>query len=159
VTPDSVLAGIDATLQSWETGEDAAQWHADGGPDELAEEEYAGIQGLSPTLVIYDEAWQIDTEALAAFGREVMASMDGVRQWAQQVWPPLTRAMNDAGKLIASAYGFTWDGGELHYHTADAPRRLLRRCRLCSPQANPLPLAVDGHDYRRRQLARRRRRR
>lgn len=32
------------------------------------------------------------------------------------------------------------------------------RCRRCNPAGNPLPLAVNGADYRRRQQARRRRR-
>jgi hypothetical protein len=55
-----VLADIDSALEDWEDGEDAAEWHADGGPDELAElaeddEECAGMLGAHPTLVIFDE--------------------------------------------------------------------------------------------------------
>jgi hypothetical protein len=37
VSTDSVLADINAALESWESAEDAAEWRADGGPDELAE--------------------------------------------------------------------------------------------------------------------------
>jgi hypothetical protein len=35
--PDDVLGRIDAALEDWERGPDAARWHADGGPDELGE--------------------------------------------------------------------------------------------------------------------------
>lgn len=37
-------------------------------------------------------------------------------------------------------------------------RRDRIRCRECHPQGNPGPLAVNGHEYRRRQRARARRR-
>jgi hypothetical protein len=59
-SPDQTLARIDATLEDWEDGEDAAQWCANGGPDELGElaedeDECDGMLGACPTLVIFDE--------------------------------------------------------------------------------------------------------
>lgn len=36
-------------------------------------------------------------------------------------------------------------------------RRDPRRCRVCNPGANPPPMRIDGHEYHRRQKARRRR--
>ena len=36
MSTDAALAAIDAALDSWESGEDAARWRADGGPDRLA---------------------------------------------------------------------------------------------------------------------------
>lgn len=38
-------------------------------------------------------------------------------------------------------------------------RRHARRCHLCTPFANPLPLCIDGHAYRARTRNRRGRRR
>jgi hypothetical protein len=35
--PDDVLGRIDGALEDWERGPDVARWHADGGPDDLAE--------------------------------------------------------------------------------------------------------------------------
>jgi hypothetical protein len=35
--PDDMLGRIDAALEGWEHGPDAARWHADGGPGELTE--------------------------------------------------------------------------------------------------------------------------
>jgi len=55
---------------------------------------------------------------------------------------------------IAEAYGFWWNG-TLHYHAAG----ISRRCPACHPGCWTLPLCIDGHEYRRRQRARRRRKR
>ena len=117
--------------------EDAAAWHADGGPDELADEE--GMRGHTATLVIYDEIGCF-TDGMAAFGNAVIAGMrTGMQEWAEgvgrTVFPAFTRGADHTAKLIAVAYGFSWAGGELHYHAADAPRRVLRRCRMCHPEA------------------------
>jgi hypothetical protein len=103
---------------------------------------------------------QVDDEALAAFGRSLTAQMEGVQEWMRQAFHLLARAVaraaDDTGKMLAAAFSYTWDD-RLHYHAPDAPRRVLRRCRACHPEGNPLPLAVDGRGYRRRQSARRRR--
>jgi hypothetical protein len=153
VSTDAVLAGIDATLEAWETQEDAARWHPDGdGPDDLAQDQLAewcrayvvpaGMMGVHATLVIYDEC--------AAFYEAASRPM---AEWAQ--------SMADLGeslaKATADAFGFTWAFGDLHYHAQDAPRRVLVRCRACHPEANPARLAIDGREYRRRQLRRGRR--
>jgi hypothetical protein len=57
---DQTLADIGTALEDWEDGEDAAQWHASGGPDELGElaedeDECDRMLGAHPTLVIFDE--------------------------------------------------------------------------------------------------------
>ena len=67
LSTDQVIADIDAALEDWEDGEDAAEWHADGGPDELAElaeddDECAGMLGARPSLVIFDEVRCWDAE-------------------------------------------------------------------------------------------------
>lgn len=41
----------------------------------------------------------------------------------------------------------------------DGYRRHRRRCPICNPAGFPKPLAADGHEYRRRTRARRRRNR
>ena len=137
VSTDAVLAGIDATLEAWETQEDAARWHPDGdGPDDLAENQLAewcrryadGIMPMTPTLVIYDE---VVTAARAVISESI-------------------------AKMTAAAFGFTWVAGNLHYHPEEAPRRVLVRCRACHPEANPARLAIDGQEYHRRQKARKR---
>ena len=139
MSTDAVLAGIDATLEAWETDADgdAARWHPDGdGPDDLAENQltewcrrYAGgMRGMTATLVIYDE--------VAAAARAVISE--------------------SIAKMTAAAFGFTWMAGDLHYHAEDAPRRVLVRCRACHPEANPARLAIDGQEYHRRQKARKR---
>lgn len=66
-------------------------------------------------------------------------------------------AMARLRQELADLYGFAWIGGDLHYHAADAPRRVLRRCLVCNPWCFSRPLAIDGREYRRRQQARRRR--
>lgn len=45
-------------------------------------------------------------------------------------------------------------------HSLAAPlSRHRRRCPACNPRGNPEPLAINGREYRRRQLARQRRKR
>ena len=151
MSTDAVLAGIDATLEAWETQEDAARWHPDGdGPDDLAENQLAewclvygvgGMRGMHATLLIYD--------AVTSFSEAASCT---TAQMAQ--------SYADFGESIAKAtaevFGFTWAAGDLHYHAEDAPRRVRLRCRVCHPEAYPHPLAIDGREYHRRQKARRR---
>lgn len=49
-----VLAVIDGAIEDWEESEDAARWHADGGPDELAKPpgSAAGSPFLPSALVV-----------------------------------------------------------------------------------------------------------
>ena len=56
----------------------------------------------------------------------------------------------------AAAFGFWWNEG-LHFHEQDAPRRVTRRCPLCNPASWTRRLCIDGREYRRRQMARKRR--
>ena len=129
----AVLAGIDAALEPWEAGEDAARWYADGGPDEFTEEEYGGMRGYAPTLVIFDEVnWDQAAAGLIAMHEAFAAAMqkcgDAICEFALSMHP------------IAAALD----------------PKSHRCCRTCHPEAGP---AVDGHEYHRRQKARGRRRR
>jgi hypothetical protein len=95
------------------------------------------MQGMHPTLVIYDE--------VADFGRSMQAfaaAMNPViRQWAEGF-----RKISAVMSPLAHAFAGPYD------------RKHRARCRYCTPDANQGPLCIDGHEYRRRQRARRRRR-
>lgn len=72
----------------------------------------------------------------------------------RQVLAEFVRAVADAVRplfdyLARMAHGI---------HRAFFPSR-HRRCWTCHPERKPKPLTVDGHEYQRRQRARRRRRR
>lgn len=69
---------------------------------------------------------------------------------------PFLEQMAKVGEALA-AFGRPF---VLMAHRMEARRgpRQHIRCRTCNPAGNPLPLAVSGADYRRRQRARRRRR-
>lgn len=64
-------------------------------------------------------------------------------------------------ETTAAAFGFWWEPGfGLHYHAEGAPRKITRRCLLCNPgrrRSVTPPLCIDGHEYHRRQQARKRR--
>jgi hypothetical protein len=49
--------------------------------------------------------------------------------------------------------------GRRMMHLVHGGRGSIGRCLWCNPRGNPAPLAIDGESYRRRQLARKRRRR
>jgi hypothetical protein len=131
----AVLADIDAALEDWEDGEDAAAWYADGGPDDLAEE--TGMQGYHPTLVIIDE----------------IADWDRAAAGVLAMYETFAAAMRKCGDAILEF------ARAMHPIAAALDPKSHRRCRLCFPHANPAPLAIDGHAYHRRQKARRRRKR
>jgi hypothetical protein len=44
-------------------------------------------------------------------------------------------------------------------HVVHGGRGSMHGCAVCNPQGRPPPLAIDGREYHRRQLARKRRRR
>jgi hypothetical protein len=155
VSTDAVLAGIDATLEAWETDGDAARWHANGdGPDDLAQDQLTewclvydvgGMRGMTATLVI-------DDECAAFYEVASRATVAACAQWIQS-FADLSESI---AKATAALFGFTWAFGDLHYHAEDAPRRVLLSCRLCHPHGNPARLAINGREYRRRQKARKR---
>ena len=133
MTVDRTLAAIDAALEPWECEEDAAAWHADGGPDELADEE--GMRGHTATLVIYDEIGCF-TDGMAAFGNAVIAGMrTGMQEWAEgvgrTVFPAFTRGADHTAKLIAVAYGFSW-AGESFTTTRPMPRDVSSAAAGCA---------------------------
>ena len=69
MSTDAALAAIDAALDSWESGEDAAEWHADGGPDDLAPFSLDDAAGVRSQLVLWGYALtgnMLETAALVA---------------------------------------------------------------------------------------------
>jgi hypothetical protein len=123
---DRALADIDATLESWESGVDAARWHPDGGPDKLAEEDAADQLTRQVSAIM---------AAAAEFGRMITVT----------ITPNMVvfvKRMNAMGHAM---------------HACQLPH-LHRHCVICHPEALPPPLAINGREYHRRQLARRKRR-
>ncbi len=136
MTSDRTLADIDAALESWEHGDDASRWHADGdGPDELDE---------------VDEELSCGTLVVFADFASAARTMEDLRHG----FAALSAAWPGSVKSLVTAFRFPRAGC---LHAPDAPRRVTRRCRACHPEAFGLPLAMDGREYRRRQRARRRR--
>jgi hypothetical protein len=128
-----ILDAIDGALFDYATSKDAMRWQP---PEEQPEP-------LLPTPMI---PVNIDID-LSGFMRgfeqlgEVMESL--VRGFAE--------ALKPVGKFVQRIS-----------HDIDArehPRWHKRRCRTCNPRGNPRPLAVNGHEYRRRRKARMRRNR
>ena len=71
MSTDAALAAIDAALDSWESGEDAAEWHADGGPDDLAPFSLDDAAGVRSQLVLWGYALtgdMLETSALVCEG-------------------------------------------------------------------------------------------
>jgi hypothetical protein len=155
---EEVLGDIDGALAAYGTvtrdGADAMRWS----PERVI------CHGTGPLMPERWNVWQHGTYEVrvtadvSSFAAGIEAMQRAFADWARTVWPVLGRAMEAAGKAIAGAYGFFWSGSQLHYHPADAPRRVTRRCRVCHPEAFSPPLAIDGREYHRRQRARRRRR-
>jgi hypothetical protein len=132
VSTDAVLADIAATLESWETGEDAAEWRADGGPDELAKDEYAGILGTTPSLVLFDEVFiqQCCGQCGALIGD--VFTLEFANASSVHLPGPVPACTSCGKGTVTGPHGC--------------------RCRFCRP-------ALDLRDYRRRQRNRVKRRR
>lgn len=58
----------------------------------------------------------------------------------------IARAINRAGRTMLRVMHRAFVR-----HPSGAGRR---RCRICCPKANPLPLCIDGHEYARRRRGR-----
>lgn len=144
---DAVLADIDGALAAYgtvvrdpEVSLDAMRWTPE--------------KPQQPPACLWQPARleiRIDvSDILAAFGAMSQAISD--------MGAVLLRAACEVAPLAAAAFGYSWTDGKLHYHAADASRRVRRRCPACHPLAFQPP-CPDGAYYRHRQLARRRRNR
>jgi len=144
---DDILDAIDGSLRDNSVSPDAMRWSPD--PEAARQERQAGLAGfiIRPADVQFIEcSFTID-----------------VRPFIE----PLTRSMADlseaftrVGRACSKAVVQMATMCEAHYHPylAARDRRHRARCRTCNPAGNPLPLPGGG-EYRRRQLARKRRRR
>ena len=130
-----ILASIDGALRDCEVSRDAMRWNP-------ALSDARGAPRPVP------EAWPaVHLEITADFSRfaETMAQ--------------LGETIRQAAANMACTLGVTGiDSAALVTHLTHS--RLARiRCRDCNPRGNPGPLAVNGHEYRRRSKARARRKR
>lgn len=98
---------------------------------------WSRMQGMTPSVVIFDEVQMLTTgmqaagQALASFAAAISGG------FTLSVFSPDMPAAHRA-------------------HAIYYPRQHIR-CADCHPAANPRPLAINGAAYRRRQKARRRR--
>ena len=162
----AVLAAIDSALtangtvsRDW-SSPDAMHWSPD-------KPEPVICHGARPLMPERWSTWRHGTYSLrvTADTSEFLAQLEAVSRavtqlaaaWAAEIVPGMQQAAKAMAAAIASIYDYSWVDGTLHWHAADAPRRVLRRCRACHPEAFTEPLAIDGHAYRRRQRARQRR--
>jgi hypothetical protein len=134
MSADGTLDLIDGALRDYELSSDAMRW-TPGGASRA--DKWIGLQGMTPSLVIFDEMTTFTTgiqaagQALASFGAAITGG------FALSVFQPDMAAVH-------RAHAIYW------------PRQHIR-CGDCHPLANPRPLAISGAAYRRRQKARRRR--
>ena len=134
MSTDAALAAIGAALDSWESGEDAAEWNADGGPDDLAEGPFTAAQ-------------------LAAFATAARHCGAVIQSLADTMRPVAVAYGKMIGQWSAAFAAMS------HPLLDAADRKHHARCPVCNPCANEPPLCIDGNEYHRRQKARRRRNR
>ena len=87
--------------------------------------------------------------------------MEPFRRWVEVKAEEWARGMQMLGEAMAAALTPVLRSMTVAFHDLGAalePRRHRGRCWSCNPRGNPRPLAVNGHEYRRRQLNRRKRR-
>ena len=127
-----IIDTIDGALRDYETSNDAMRWQP---PEDRTAE---------PPRVAVPAPIAIDMSRI---------DMSGFVRGIEQMGEAMGRALNDAfaplRKLTAAVavIAHMQEPGS-HGH-----------CRTCHPEQAPQPLAVNGHDYRRRQRARVRRKR
>lgn len=181
--PGDILDLIDGALEDWAASEDAMRWSAepervicDGGrlwPErwsillhgkcyssmEVTEAPWdPGAPRLSP---VQFASLFIDTESELSFQRE---PLPGAPPRYADVTGPYERSItitaswsNQVAEWTAEAFGFWWDGDDLHWHAPDVSYRVARRCPVCNPGCGPRPLCIDGREYARRRAARKKR--
>lgn len=163
MSTEGTLDLIDGALRDWETSNDAMRWTPDA--DARGEDRASRMQGMTPSLVIYDEvamtmytaAVQRQIDALAA---ALSAHLPGGMrfEWVSSTPDdPETTQMWTAPRT--GWYQFVHQPDMAAGHRAHAIYWPLQhiRCHDCHPIANPRPLAINGDAYRHRQKARRRR--
>lgn len=166
---DGTLDLIDGALRDWETSADAMRWTPDKAVITGDGYTCGGMQGMTPSLVIYDE--------IAGFGAVIQRQMDAVatalNASLRSVLPDgmrfewVSSTPDDPGREEPEAWTAPRTGwyslvrqpdmrAGHRIHAIYWPRHHIR-CHDCHPIANPQPLVINGAQYRRRQKARRRR--
>jgi hypothetical protein len=123
-----ILDAIDGALDDYATSKDAMRWVP---PEDQPEP-------LVPTAMI---------------PASINVDLSGFIRGMQQLSEAMGSIVRDIAETMQPAGKFAWRLG----HAIDAderPRWHKRRCRECNPRGNPLPLAVNGHEYARRRKAR-----
>ena len=157
---DSVLDVIDGALKDW-TSADAMRWRP-AAPGPAREPLPLTLVSLAPALStagpegpwvplgsFEDGTLRVRPATppapvdLAAFFRELGEQLAGLCR-------DIMRALMPACRDLARQF---------HAVSAALYPARHRRCLTCHPERKPKPLAVDGHEYHRRQRARQRRRR
>ena len=126
---EDILDMIDGTLRDYAVSGDAMRWTPEPEPDPEGRD--AGPAVLTQVTV------------------DVSGFVDGLRQVCEAIarfGAACAKGMRLPDLLAALCTG-------RHERSRDRAR-----CPKCNPAGNPRPLAVNGHEYRRRQLNRRRRR-
>jgi len=127
--PD-ILDSIDGALSDWHTSDDAMRWLPEHKREPRAE---GGERASMPPAAV---TVSMDTEEFA-------------------------RALNEFAEAMTRVFRPVIEDTVKAFHGLGAaffPSQ-HRRCLTCHPSQRPKPLAVNGHEYHRRQMARRRRRR
>lgn len=182
--PEETIAAIDAALDAWtgydgSVSSDAMRWAPE--PPEPCGDKPA-MQGARPAFTVLDEASAIlQDQQVVGLGRGRAYMWAGAEDgWCDvggvvdvQFEPvPFAEVVAEFQRGIEQMRAsFTAIFQSISVHTRSAHpslalwiyggryRRHRRSCRLCNPNGNPPPLAVNGADYTRRRKARARRRR
>ena len=180
----AILDSIDGTLSDCTVSADAMRWRPEGSPPRPS----GSVFAVSPGGSLGRVAWHDLAGASIALDRppgfpaggmpfrslaEVSGTFTGefYPGALERLTEAFTPAQPPAIDLAAAVRGmfeimsralrpfFDWLTRMGHdVHLVLFPRK-HKRCVTCHPRLKPKPLAVDGHEYRRRQLARRKRRR
>lgn len=171
-----ILEAIDGTLAEWRGSADAMRWSTAAppfprlnGPQAAVARRLCadtGIDGYAAAVIVADVS---DLGALSPWWDDVRPAalkvMDEAEREAKariEAWlAEHARAIQEFGESLAAALTPVLRAAVDAFHgfaSALEPRRHRDRCRACNPRGNPGPLAVNGHEYRRRQLARQKRR-
>jgi hypothetical protein len=124
-----------------------------------------GLDGYAATLIVADvgeRSWESPYFELVRPTLAAMAAEEAeqFRRWAEAEAEELARGTQALGEALATALTPVLRAAVEAFHDLGAalePRRHRDRCRSCNQRGNPGPLAVNGHEYRRRSLARKRR--
>ena len=124
-----------------------------------------GLDGYAATLIVADVGERSRDSPYFDLVRPTIEAMIGeaaepFRRWLEAKRGEWARGMQMIGEALAEALTPILRAAAVaahDFHAAWRPRG-HRRCVTCHPGRKPKPLAVNGHEYRRRQLARQKRR-